>query len=68
MAARKSTKKQIMMKTLKPNQNSGGNQWPISAGPCQPPKNNVTIMQEININPRYSPSINIANFMPPYSV
>src|SRR5579871_3238952 len=40
---------------------------PGSSGPCQPPKNNTVIMEEISRIPMYSPTKNMPNFMPEYS-
>jgi hypothetical protein len=57
-------KKQIKMNVLKKNQNIGGRK----PGPNQPPKNRVVIMEEMRIRPRYSPNINMPNFIPEYSV
>ena len=48
---------------LDQNQTAGGSQ-----GPCQPPKNSTVIMAEIRMTPRYSPTKNMPNFMPEYSV
>jgi len=64
MAARKRIKKQIKPNDLRKNQMIGGRK----AGPSHPPKKIVTIMHEIRIRPRYSPTINMPNFMPEYSV
>ena len=33
-----------------------------------PPKNSVTISAEISVMPRYSPTKNMPNFIPEYSV
>ncbi len=53
-----------MKKTsLTRNHSSGGN-----TGPSQPPKNSVTIIAEMRRMPRYSPTKNMPNFMPEYSV
>ena len=53
------------MKTnvLSTNQTGGG-----STGPSQPPKKSVTIIAEMSVMPRYSPTKNMPNFMPEYSV
>jgi hypothetical protein len=64
MAARRRIKKQIKANDLIKNQINGGR----NAGPSHPPKKIVAIMHEIRISPRYSPTINMPNFMPEYSV
>ncbi len=37
-------------------------------GPSQPPKNSVTIIADVRITDRYSPTMMSPNFMPEYSV
>src|SRR3546814_4923285 len=37
-------------------------------GPLQPPKNSTTVMAETSTMPTYSPTKNMPNFMPEYSV
>jgi len=46
------------------NQITGG----IGAGPSHPPKNKVAVIREMRVIPRYSPTKNIPNFIPEYSV
>ena len=41
---------------------------PGRPGPSQPPKNSVTISAEMSVMPRYSPTRNMPDFMPEYSV
>src|SRR6056297_3456250 len=63
MAARSSTNSATNAPVLMQNHKSGG-----SHGPCQPPKNSVTIIAEVTTTPTYSPTKNMPNFMPEYSV
>ena len=56
-------KNNMPMVVFRQNQTSGGNQ-----GPSQPPKKRVTINAELSVMPRYSPTKNMPNFMPEYSV
>lgn len=64
IAARNSMKKQMNRNVLMKNQKIGGRK----SGPSQPPKKIVVIIDEISINPRYSPTMNMPNFIPEYSV
>ena len=68
MAALNKMKKLMTKITLTLNQTNGGTQSPKILGPIHPPKKSVTIIQEIRASPRYSPNMNMANFIPPYSV
>src|SRR5208337_942973 len=56
-------KKKITTKVFNINQITGGN-----TGPCQPPRNRVTIRAEATIMWVYSPIIKRAHFMELYSV
>jgi hypothetical protein len=55
--------RQMKNAVLKKNQKAGGRK----EGPSHPPKNNVTISEEISVTPIYSPTKNIPNFIPEYS-
>ena len=56
-------KKPMKANVFSRNQTIGGN-----TGPSQPPKNKVAIIAEISVTPRYSPTKNMPNFIPEYSV
>src|SRR5687767_10165787 len=60
--ARKRMNRQMKKNVFRENQTMGG-----SHGPSHPPKNSVTIMAEISVTPRYSPTKNMPNFIPEYS-
>jgi hypothetical protein len=54
--------RQIKKRVLRENHTIGG-----KTGPNHPPKNRVTIMAEMRVIPRYSPTKNMPNFIPEYS-
>ncbi len=55
-------------KVLSANQRNPSHGSRSTNGPCQPPKNSVVSSADTNTMPTYSPTKNIPNFMPEYSV